>query len=64
VRPRVVRVTAVAPGWMRFAGTWGEDRYAGFPDVDPFRSGAGPRGPAFHEQWRRPLAVPLAWPAG
>jgi hypothetical protein len=64
VRPRVVPVTATAPGWMRFRGTWGEDRYIGFPDVDPFRNGAGPVGPAFHAQWRRPLSVPLAWPVG
>ncbi len=64
VRPRVVRVTAVAPGWMRFGGTWGEDQYAGFPDVPPFRFGAGPEGPAFHAQWRQPVTVPLAWPRG
>jgi VPS62-like protein len=64
VRPAVVRVTASTPAWMRFPGTWGEDQYAGFPDVPPFRSGTGPVGPAFHEQWRRPLAVPLAWRPG
>jgi VPS62-like protein len=64
VRPAVVRVTAQAPDWMRFRGTWGEDRYVGFPNVAPFRNGTGPVGPAFHEQWRRPLAVPLAWRPG
>lgn len=64
VRPRVLPVTASRPGWMRFRGTWGEDRYIGFPKVDPFRNGAGPEGPAFHAQWKRPLAVPLAWPVG
>lgn len=64
VRPRLVRVTAARPEWMRFRGTWGEDRYAGFPNVDPFRGGAGPEGPAFHAQWKQPVAVPLSWPPG
>ena len=64
LRPRVVRVTAAAPDWMRFRGTWGEDRYTGFPNVAPFRNGAGPEGPAFHAQWQRPVTVPLAWPRG
>jgi len=64
VTPRVVRVTAGAPSWMRFPGAWGEDQYAGFPSVAPFRYGAGPEGPAFHAQWERPLGTPLSWPAG
>ncbi len=64
VRPSVVPVTVSQPEWMRFRGTWGEDRYIGFPNVEPFRNGASPVGPAFHDQWRRPLAVPLAWPVG
>lgn len=62
VRPRLVRVTASTPGWMAFAGTWGEDGYVHFPDNAPLASGAGPRGPAFHEQWRRPVAEVLSWP--
>lgn len=62
VRPRVVRVTATAPGWMRFPGAWGEDQYVRFPDVEPLRFGQGPVGPAFHELWRRPFATPVAWP--
>ena len=64
VRPRIVRVTAAAPDRMRFRGTWGEDRYTGFPDVAPFRNGTGPEGPAFHAQWKQPVTVPLAWPRG
>jgi len=64
VRPRLVRVTATAPRWMTFAGAWGEDGYVHFPDNLPIRSGAGPVGPAFHEQWRRPVAEVLSWPRG
>lgn len=64
VVPRVVRVTATTPAWMRFRGTWGEDQYAGFPDVTPFRFGAGPAGPAFHALWRRPVATPMRWASG
>lgn len=64
IRPRLVRVTATSPSWMRFAGTWGEDAYVHFPGNDPIMSGAGPRGPAFHEQWRRPVAEVLSWPRG
>jgi hypothetical protein len=62
--PRVVRVSSTTPAWMRFRGTWGEDQYVGFPNVAPFRYGAGPRGPSFHELWRRPVATPLSWPSG
>ena len=64
VRPRLVRVTASAPRWMAFAGAWGEDGYVHFPDNLPIRSGAGPVGPAFHEQWRKPVAEVLSWPRG
>lgn len=59
--PRVVRVTASSPAWMRFAGPWGEKQYAHFPQAT-FAFGTSPRGPAFHELWRRPFAVPAAWP--
>ena len=64
VRPRLVRVSATAPGWMTFAGAWGEDGYVHFPDNLPIRSGLGPVGPAFHEQWRRPVVEVLSWPSG
>jgi hypothetical protein len=64
VRPRVVRVTSAAPGWMRFRGTWGEDQYVAFPNNPPFRFGAGPAGPAFHALWRKPFATPLGWVPG
>ena len=64
VRPRLVRVTAAAPSWMRFAGAWGEDAYMHFPGNDPIPYGAGPRGPAFHAVWREPVREVLSWPRG
>jgi len=64
VRPRLVPVTARRPGWMRFAGTWGEDGYVHFPNNDPIAYAGSPRGPASHEQWRRPVGEPLSWPRG
>lgn len=62
--PKLVRVTATSPAWMRFAGTWGEDAYVHFPGNDPILYGTAPRGPAFHTQWRRPVAEVLSWPLG
>jgi hypothetical protein len=64
VRPRLVRVTAATPAWMAFAGAWGEDSYLRVPPSEPARYGNGPPGPAFHEQWRRPVADVLGWPRG
>jgi hypothetical protein len=62
VRPRLVRVTRSRPSWMAFAGAWGETGYLHFPNNEPVAYGAGPRGPAFHAQWRRPVAVAMSWP--
>jgi hypothetical protein len=62
LRPALVRVTATSPSWRTFAGRWGEDQYLHAPDNDPLVFGGGPRGPAFHDQWRRPIASVLAWP--
>jgi hypothetical protein len=64
VRPRLVRVTARTPSWMSFAGAWGEDAFLRVPPSEPARYGNGPPGPAFHEQWRRPVADVLGWPVG
>jgi hypothetical protein len=64
VRPRLVRVAEAKPAWMAFAGAWGEDAYVHFPGNEPIRYGSSPRGPAFHEQWRRPVAEVLSWPRG
>jgi hypothetical protein len=64
VRPRLVRVTATTPSWMAFAGAWGEDAFLRVPPSEPVLYGSGPLGPAFHEQWRRPVADVLGWPRG
>ena len=63
-RPRLVRVTGTAPRWIAYAGAWGEDGWVHVPDNEPFHAGLGPPGPAFHEQWRRPVAEVLSWPKG
>ena len=64
VSPKLMPVSAARPRWMLFRGTWGEDQYAGFPNVPPFRFGTGPQGPAYHSLWRQPVATPLSWPRG
>jgi hypothetical protein len=65
VRARVVRITATSPSWMTFAGRFGEDEYLQVPGGAPVASGGGgPRGPAFHRQWRAPVGEVLSWPRG
>jgi hypothetical protein len=64
VRPRLVRVTEQAPGWMRFRGNWGEDGWFHAPGIDTVRFEAGPVGPAFQDKWRDPLRTVTRWPAG
>ena len=65
LRPPIVVVSAAAPQWMQFPGTWGEANYFHGPDpVNTRVAGPAPYGPAFHSLWRDPIAVPLAWPAG
>jgi hypothetical protein len=64
LRPKLMRVTAATPSWMAFPGTWGEDQYLRTPGQQPVVFGAGPRGPAFHELWRAPVADLLGWPRG
>ena len=64
VRPALVSVNGVNPSWMRFAGRWGEDGYVRVPGRQPVVSGGGPRGPAFHAHWRRPVREVLSWPRG
>jgi hypothetical protein len=63
VAPGVVRVTARSPAWMTFSGRFGETQYVRFPNNDPIAFGAGPRGPAFHDLWRKPFRAPATWPA-
>ncbi len=63
VRPSLVRVTATSPSWMAFAGGFGEDSYLRAPGGQPQAySATGPKGPAFHAQWRRPVAEVMSWP--
>jgi hypothetical protein len=65
VRPALVRVTATSPSWMAFAGGFGEESYLRAPGGEPQAySGTGPKGPAFHAQWRRPVAEVMSWPRG
>ncbi len=65
VRARLVRVTATSPAWMAFAGGWGEDGYLRVPGGEPQAySATGPKGPAFHEQWQRPVTEVMSWPLG
>jgi hypothetical protein len=64
VRPRLLRVSATTPSWMTFAGPWGETGYLHFANNPPVAYGAGPRGPAFHPQWRRPVAEAMRWARG
>ena len=64
VRPTLVPVTEARPSWMRFAGSWGETGYLHFANNPPVAYGTGPRGPAFHAQWRRPVTVAMSWPRG
>jgi len=49
---------------MTFAGAWGEAEYLHIPGRDPLLAGLGPRGPAFHAQWQRPVAEEMSWPRG
>ena len=64
IRPTLVRVTSRTPSWMTFAGAWGESGYIHIPGRDPLVAGAGPRGPAFHAQWQRPVREEMSWPLG
>ncbi|HEX3291796.1 MAG TPA: hypothetical protein VHR46_10415 [Gaiella sp.] len=65
VRPSLVRVTATSPPWMAFAGGFGEESYLRAPGGQPQAySATGPKGPAFHAQWRRPVAEVMSWPRG
>jgi len=65
VHPGLVRVTTTSPSWMAFAGGFGEESYLRAPGGQPQAySATGPKGPAFHAQWRRPIAEVMSWPRG
>jgi hypothetical protein len=63
LRPRVVRISASSPRWMRFPGTWGEDQIIDIADAT-LTYGASPTGPALSRAWKDPFGVPLRWPKG
>ena len=63
-RPKVLPITAASPGWMAFAGYWGEGQFLHAPGGSPVQFGTSPRGPAYHAQWRTPVKTVLAWPVG
>ena len=56
VRPRLVRVSAESPAWMRYDGRWGATRAGWFPG-----GMSSPRGPAFQPQGR--WSDPDGWAA-
>ena len=56
VRPRLVRISADAPAWMRYPGRWGASRAGWVPGEM-----SSPRGPAFQPQGR--WSDPGAWAA-
>jgi hypothetical protein len=64
IRPRAIPVTSTMPAWMTFAGNWGETAYVHVPNNAPIAVGLGPRGPAFHRQWRLPVKEVSSWPLG
>ncbi len=63
LQPVPIHVNATTPTWMAFAGTWGDDQYLhARAGQAPVVFGGGPRGPAFHEQWRHPISDVMSWP--
>ena len=61
--PRVVPVSRTSPAWMRFPGRFGETQYLHFPQAT-FASAPARAARRFHDLWRKPFAVPRAWPRG
>jgi hypothetical protein len=63
----VERITANAPRWLRFPGTWGEDQYVNIPaPVGPgiVLLGTSPVGPHAHDVWVDPLGTISGYPVG
>ena len=50
-RPRLVRISAGSPPWMRYRGTWGASHAGWIPGEE-----GSPRGPAFQAPWSDPDA--------
>jgi hypothetical protein len=61
----IQQIDDAGPSWVQFPGFWGELQYFHAPaPIGTVASGTSPVGPAFHHEWRNPLATLAAWPAG
>jgi hypothetical protein len=59
----VSRVSATRPGWMRFAGTWGEYQLFHAPSpIGTLVSGFSPATPPAQGLWQHPVQTVLSWP--
>ncbi len=59
----VARVRAAQPGWMGFAGTWGEYQFFHGPaPVGTVVSGLSPATPPAQVLWQHPVQTVLGWP--
>ena len=59
----VVRVRTARPGWMGFAGTWGEYQFFHGPaPVGTVVSGLSPATPPAQVLWQHPVQTVLGWP--
>ena len=62
-RTGIVPVSAAAPRWMRFEGTWGEDQlFHAPPPIGTVAEGTSPLTPPRTDSWRHPLQTLFGWP--
>jgi len=64
VTPTAIRrVTATQPGWMGFAGTWGDYQFFHGPaPIGTVISGLAPATPPVSALWQHPVQTVLGWP--
>jgi hypothetical protein len=64
VKPTAIeRVTGTRPGWMRFAGTWGDYQFFHGPDpIGTVISGLAPATPPASALWQHPVKTVIGWP--
>jgi len=59
------RVGSRRPGWIRFAGTWGEDQvFHAPPPIGTQVFQTSPISPPYQQVWRLPLTTFSQWPVG
>ena len=59
----IQRVTATRPGWMRFAGTWGDYQFFHGPaPIGTVIAGLAPATPPVSALWQHPVQTVLGWP--